>query len=294
MIKPTLRQLEYLLALQNTGSFSRAAMEMNVTQSTLSAGLKELEIILFQPLANRNKRAITLTPFGEEIAEEARSILTSTNKMMKRSRQMQEPLTGPLRFGVIPTIAPYLLPKILPVLQHEFPNLELQIFEAMSESLAKDGARGILDLALLALPYDTPGMTQHGLWSEEFLFATAQPIKKTPLCLTMLEHETLLLLDDGHCLRDHALSACRLASPAARKTFSATSLPTLIQMVAGGYGGTLLPKMVADSPLPASLNLRTFKAPKPTREIGLAWKTNSPKVKDFEILAEVIKNTYKK
>ena len=293
MTKPTLRQLDYLIALQNTGSFSRAAIEMNVTQSTLSSGLKELETILLQPLARRDKRAITLTPFGEEIAEEARHTLASANKIVERSRQMQEPLSSPLRLGVIPTIAPYLLPQILPVLQDEFPKLELQIFEAMSESLAEDGARGLLDLVLLALPYDTPGMTQCGLWSEEFLFATAQPIKDKRLSLAMLEHENLLLLDDGHCLRDHALSACRLASPTTRKTFSATSLPTLIQMVAGGYGATLLPEMVANSPLPASLNIRPFKAPKPSREIGLAWKTDHPKQRDFEILAETIKNAYK-
>ncbi len=293
MARPTLRQLEYLIALEDTRSFSLAAQESHVTQSTLSAGIKELEEILGQQLARRGRRDITLTPFGQEVADNARKILAQADKIMERSRKMEAPLTGPLRLGIIPTIAPYLLPQILPHIQKQYPNLELQIFEDLSQRITEDIERGQLDLILLAFPYNTAGMVQTPLWKEEFVLATTDKNAKKSVTLADLENEHLLLLEDGHCLRDHALSACRLAPPAARKTFSATSLPTLIQMVSSGYGSTLLPRMVAQTALPKNVKTVPFKSPRPTREIGLAWRLHDPKAKDFECLAKTVKNAYK-
>jgi len=291
-MKPTLRQLEYLITLQRTGSFSDAAVDMNVTQSTLSAGIKELEITLGQQLAQRGRRHITLTPFGEETADNAVRILQLTDQLMARAQTMTKPLSGPLRLGVIPTIAPYLLPKILPSLQNNFPDLELQIFEDLSDRIIEDTQRGQLDLTLLALPYPTPDMVQRSLWHEDFLLATTEDHKAKTITLIDLDSDNLLLLENGHCLRDHALSACYLSPPSTRRTFSATSLPTLIQMVAGGYGSTLLPQMVANSALPQAIRTIPFRSPKPSREIGLAWKAGHPKDGDFEILAETIKTAY--
>jgi len=165
MIKPKLRQLEYLIALQNTGSFSEAALNMNVTQSTLSAGIKELETTLRQKLAHRGRRHITLTPFGEETVEHAKNILHHTDQLITRAKKTTQPLSGPLRLGVIPTIAPYLLTRILPPLQNDFPDLELQIFEDLSGHLIENAERSQLDVILLALPYTTPRMIQKTLWN---------------------------------------------------------------------------------------------------------------------------------
>lgn len=293
MQKPSLRQLEYLTAIEDTGSFSAAADLCLVTQSTLSAGIKELEFILGQKVVERGKRQTTLTAFGQTVADTARTIFRDVDRILEHSKALTAPLTGPLRLGVIPTIAPYLLPKMLPALHKKFPALELQIHEDLTDRLLEKLRQNRLDIVLMAFPYDTPGLEQNILFSEDFMVICPKN-KKTPKSYTIdsLSKEKLLLLEDGHCLRDHALSACKIQLPRQRKTFSATSLPTLIQMVSHGYGITLLPEMAStDLNLPPSLALVPFKKPRPSRQIGLAWQENSPKARDFELLGRAVQNT---
>ncbi len=292
MIRPTLRQLSYLTALESTSSFSKAAEQCYVTQSTLSAGIKELESILGQKLVNRNKKEATLTPFGAEVCEQSHKIIHDVDRIVARSRQIKAPLTGPLRLGVIPTIAPYFLPQILPDMQKRFPALEIQLYEDLSARIVEQLNRGQLDIILLAFPYETPNMHQEVILEEPFLLAEpkdqAQRIKS--LSTKDLIPERLLLLEDGHCLRDHALGACKLQLPKQRKTFSATSLSTLVQMVQHGYGTTLLPQMMVNQgALPDNIAITPFKEPQPRRIIGLAWEEHHPKEEDFLLLARTIK-----
>lgn len=291
MILPTLRQLSYLLALKSSGSFSTAAEQSFVTQSTLSAGIKELEGIIGCSLVDRSSRQIRLSAAGEDIARQAEKIIEDTQNLMRKARQMTAPMSGPMRLGVIPTVAPYLLPRILTPLQEAFPKLDLRLAEDLTERLLEKLRNGTLDAALMAFPYDLPDMEVKILFEEPFLLACAVNghFSKGPLTPADLEGEELLLLDDGHCLRDHALTACRLQSNHARKTFSASSLPTLIQMVAHGYGSTLLPEMAAGGDLPENIRLIPFKNPKPSRQIGLAWKKGTPQGQDVKILAKTLK-----
>ncbi len=291
-MRPSLRQLSYLIAIHERGSFIAAADECAVTQSTLSAGIKELENILGQPLVIRGRKAATLTPFGLEVSDNAQKIIGDTDRIVARSKLLSQPLSGPLRLGIIPTIAPYMLPDMLPKLIDEFPRLELQIHEDLTDRLLESLRKSQIDLALLAFPYDTPGMTQRFLFEEKFYAAAAQNTGPAADSINIkdLEPEKLLLLEDGHCLRDHALSACDLQLPKTRKTFSATSLPTLIQMVKAGYGITLMPEMACQiNALPSGIRLLPFtdKRP-PTRQIGLCWRNNDPRKRDYELLANAI------
>ncbi len=290
MSLPTLKQLQYLIALADHGSFSEAANASNVTQSTLSAGIATLEDCLGQTLVDRSQRQITFTPLGLEIMDKARMILSDAASLVARARSLDEPLTGPLRLGIIPTIAPYLLPRILPGLRAQFPKLELQLREDLSHRLVEAVRLGQLDLILLAFPFDTPGMDQITIYEEPFVLACPKGAwaGHNPARITDLENHTLLLLEEGHCLRDHALAACNLQPRRERQTFSATSLSTLIQMVGHGYGITLLPEMAANS-VPDTMEMIPFSKPAPMRQIGLAWRKNGLKIKDFQILSETIK-----
>lgn len=295
MIRPTLRQLAYLVALEEEKSFSLAAKYCLVTQSTLSAGIMELERILEQPLVNRSGHSISLTPFGMEVYVIGRKILCDADSIMARSKQMRAPLSGPLRIGVIPTIAPYLLPQILPKLQSEFPELEIQLYEDITKRLLDLSDQGRLDVLLMAFPYTTPGMIQKILFEESFVLASPKnrPLPKK-LLIQDLNGEDLLLLEDGHCLREHALSACNFSQSNKRKTFSATSLPTLIQMVQHNYGITLLPSMaISETQLPDNIRLTYFVEGYPTRQIGLAWNDGSPFKKGLDLLYNYLKKLLK-
>lgn len=290
MSRLTLRQLEYLTAIEDTGSFSLAAEKCLVTQSTLSAGIKELESILGQKIVERGSRRAVLSPFGQHVADKARRIFAETDDILAHSRALSAPLSGPLRLGIISTVAPYLLPGILPELQKRFPSLELQLHEDLTDRLIEELRRARLDVALMAFPYDTPGMTQKILFRENFLVACPKGHARPRAYKTAdLGGEKLLLLEDGHCLRDHALLACGIQLPRQRKSFSATSLPTIIQMVSHGFGVTLLPEMAARGGfLPAGLELTPFESPAPGREIGLTWMQGHPKTRDFTLLGETI------
>jgi len=290
MYRPSLRQLTYLIAIHEHGSFIAAAEECAVTQSTLSAGIKELENILKQKLVIRSRKQASLTPFGLEVVESAKKILSDTDNIVARSKLLSEPLSGPLRLGIIPTIAPYMLPDILPKLTESFPKLELQLHEDMTGRLLKSLEKSQIDLALLAFPYNTPGLTQHILFEEKFYAATGENAGPAADSINIkdLNPDELLLLEDGHCLTDHALLACDLQRPKQRKTFSATSLPTLIQMVRAGFGITLLPEMSCNNNmLTNNIRLLPFKDKHPpTRKIGLCWNKNDPRRRDYETLAK--------
>lgn len=292
MIYPSLRQISYLLAIDVSGSFSGAALRCNVTQSTLSAGIKELESITGCTLVDRSTRKISLTAPGRDVAETGAAMMRQAESLMNRLRFNGQPMAGPFRLGVIPTIAPYLLPQIITPLQEAFPDMELQLQEDLTHRLVEKLRAGSLEAALIAFPYDLPDMETDILASENFVLACAagdtRPQK--PLSVNDLEEEDLLLLEDGHCLRDHALQVCRLQSAPGRKAFSASSLPTLIQMVAHGYGATLLPEMAAREALPEGIRLIPFKNPKPSRQIGLAWKRGAPHSADVKTLAKKLRS----
>lgn len=288
---PTTRQLQYLLALAEHRSFHAAASACHVTQSTLSGGIKDMEDILQSPVIDRtNRRNLRLTPLGEEILGAARKMITRLEDIAYRARRAGAPLSWPLRMGIIPTIAPYVLPKILKPLQEKFPSLELYVHELRSHQLVEKVHDGSLDFGLMAFPYDTKGLAEHVVMEEEFYCAAAAGYLRGEgdLNLKDLRAEKLLLLEDGHCMRDHALDACRLEPVKELKTLSAASLSTLIQLVHTGYGITLLPAMVAnDNPmLPEGLDLRRFAAPAPTRKIGFARKKKGLRETDIQLVTE--------
>ncbi|MFP4314125.1 MAG: hydrogen peroxide-inducible genes activator [Alphaproteobacteria bacterium] len=292
---PTIKQLSYLIALAERKSFSKAAEQCFVTQSTLSAGIKELETILGQDVVDRQTRAVKLTPLGQEILKTAKRVLAEIDTMMRRAQNTQEPFSLPLRLGVIPTIAPYLLPDILPPLKAQYPALDIHLYEDLTAHLLDKLQAREIDVALMAFPYENEAIEHSILFEEPFCLATSEStLKQKSITLDFLKDHDILLLEDGHCLRDHALQACRLRSSAQKKTFSATSLATLIQMVSHGYGMTLLPAMAADpASLPANIKLIPFKSPKPTRQIGLAWRKGDPNRRDYELLAKAIEKVAK-
>ncbi|MCB1531178.1 MAG: hydrogen peroxide-inducible genes activator [Rhodospirillales bacterium] len=294
---PTLRQLQYLVALADRKSFHRAAEACNVTQSTLSAGIKELEAVLLQPVVVRTTRKIHLTPLGEEIISESRNLLEKAEIMTHKARRAARPMSGPMRLGVIPTIAPYLLPTILPHIEKTFKNLEVSVHEGLSTDLTERMNEGTLDMALMAFPFKMAGFHQAPLFREDFYVAApAQAFeKKDKLHRTDLEDQTVLLLEDGHCLRDHARDACGLRNIKQQRDFSAASLQTLIQMVRAGYGITLLPEMVVrEGFLPNDLKILPFYPPAPTREIGIAWREKSYLEEDIAMICVLLKKLFEK
>lgn len=293
---PTIRQLQYLDALSEHLSFHQAAEACFVTQSTLSAGIRDLETTLDARLVERTKRKVMITPLGEEVLARGRMILDLAQDITEITRRAARPLSGVLRLGVIPTVGPFLLPRVLPELQKRFPELELKVHEGLSADLVELMGRGRLDVLLLALPYDAPELEFTTLVDDPFLFAEPCPKPKgksagKPIRLDDIEdgERRILLLEDGHCLRDHALSACRLSG--ADRDFSATSLNMLVQMVGNGFGCTLLPKLAVDAGLAETAGLRVspFKGPAPARQIGLAWRRSTGRRDEYELLAEFLR-----
>ncbi|MAL10396.1 MAG: LysR family transcriptional regulator [Maricaulis sp.] len=288
---PTLRQLSFLLALAEHGSFSRAAEASFVTQPTLSAGIKELEGILGVVLVERGARGATLTPAGEVAVERARRALTEAEDLVQAARAAGEPLAGPFRLGVIPTIAPFLLPRVVPELRHRFRKLELFLREDLTGRLYEALKDRRIDAALIALPYEESGIETVSVGPDEFFFASARDHRlanESSVTLSDVAGEKLLLLDDGHCLRDHAVSVC--AESSARSDFAATSLHTLAQMVRSGLGATLLPRLAVEGGLTEGLDLAVipFDPPIIGREIGIAWRKNSAREAEARMIAEAI------
>jgi LysR family hydrogen peroxide-inducible transcriptional activator len=293
----TLRQIRYLIALHTHGSFSHAAENCYVTQSTLSAGIQDLEALLGRTLVNRQTKPLSLTAWGQDFLNDAQSLIEHADQMESKAKEHNAPLSGPLRLGIIPTIAPYYLPEILPQLTRQFPNLQLQIYEDLTHRLIEKLEKNQIDAALMALPFDTPNMHQDALFSEPFVFAKqADTARAKSYPFNMLEAENVLLLEDGHCLRDHAISACKIKPKSSKdRAFSATSLPTLLEMVAHGYGVTLLPDMAAKAlQNDTRFDILPFKMPRgtalPSRTIGIVWPKKSLMPQDLSLLSETLKD----
>lgn len=293
---PTLRQLQYLKLLAQHGSFSRAAEAAHVTQPTLSAGIQELEKILGAPLVDRARSGLILTAAGEEAVKRADRILTQADDLVQAARAAGEPLAGRFRLGVIPTIAPFLLPKALPAIRQRFPKLRLFLREDLTDRLVAALRAGTLDAALIALPYDMTGLSWEHV-SDDELYAALPPnhpaTAQQKVKPHALEGEDLILLEDGHCLREHALAAwgLQLPRPTGEEAFAATSLPTLVQMVGSGLGVSFLPAMAVDSGLTehVPIAIRPLAAEHPSREIAVAWRAGSSRGREGKLLAETIR-----
>jgi len=293
MERPTVRQLESLVAVADYLSFRKAAGALGISQPALSAQVQAAERRLGVQVFERDRRSVLITPAGEDVVGRARAALEAIDVVTDAARRRGEPLVGLLRLGVIPTIAPYWLPALLPAVRKRFPKLELSLREDQTVRLLAQLAAGQLELALLALP--VPGdFTTAAIARESFVVAAPRgaPIVHTRKRLTErdLEDQTVLLLEDGHCLRDQALAVCERGGAVESVELRATSLPTLVQMVAGGLGLTLLPEAAAAALVQprGQVELAPLE-PKPGRTLGLAWRTSSGRLREFRLLAEVLR-----
>lgn len=294
---PTLRQLQFLTALRAEGSFVAAAEMVGVTQPTLSAGIKDLETSLGAQLVERGRSGAVLTPAGEQAVDHAARALSEVEELVRAVQGAGEPLSSVFKLGAIPTIAPFLLPRALPPLKKKFPKLRLQMREDLTSRLIEQLRMRTLDAAIIALPYEAAGIATLSIAEDEFLVLTPDdhPLaKRNDLSPEHLKSEDLLLLEDGHCLRDHALSACRVAPSRRSAEVGATSLHTLVQMVAGGMGVTLLPKLAAEGGAAAGAHVavRPFAEPIIGRSIGIAWREGSPREVEARLLAGVLRDLF--
>jgi len=287
-----LRDLEYLVALAETGHFSRAAERCHVSQPTLSAQLRKLEQFLGVALVERRPRRVTLTPAGAAVVERARRMLQDAEDIRGLARASQDPLSGPLKVGLIPTLGPYLLPRVAPRIARALPKLSLLLHEYQTAPLVERTLAGDLDLAILALPAEIRGLVTRPLFEEPFLVALPQTHRlaaRKRVKASDLEGEMLLLLEEGHCLRDQALEVCAHVGTE-EQAFRATSLETLRQMVASGLGLTLLPGLAAEGPFAASRGLvtRPFAPPVPHRTIGAAWRRSTSRAEAVAAVCEIV------
>jgi LysR family hydrogen peroxide-inducible transcriptional activator len=291
---PTLRQLRYLVALAEHRHFGRAADECLVTQSTLSAGIRELEDVLGVTLVGRSKRHVALTPLGEDIVARAQALLRGAEELVDAAQVGSRPLTGLLRLGVIPTIGPYLLPRALPTLRAAYPQLRLYLREEQTARLLDMLGRGRLDAGLIALPYLTGELQTMPLAEDRLLVACPRGHHFSGLTHVDagdLAGERLLLLEDGHCLRNHALTACRLLPGQANEDLQATSLSTLVQMVGSSLGLTLIPELAVafETRREPNVVVVPFAALPPVREIALVWRPESPRSRDLRLLGDILR-----
>lgn len=296
---PSLRQLHYLVALADRLNFTRAAEDCFVTQSTLSAGLKELEEVLGARLVERDRQTVQMTPLGEEVVRRAREILAAAQDLAAVAAGAGRPMTGQLRFGVIPTIAPFLLPPCLKLLRERYPNLRLALREDLTARLLARLEEGQLDFALIALPYDTAHLLVEPLFDDALWLVGRKgdaAVRAKHPDVTPALADRLLLLEEGHCLRDHALHACGAAPRQAREGVEATSLLTLVQMVESGLGLGLIPEMAVRSGLADSPDLvtRSLVRPGPKRTIALVARRSTSRLEDMQALAETIRGVHAK
>ncbi len=293
---PTLRQLQYLKLLAEHGSFSRAAEAAHVTQPTLSAGVQELEKVLGATVVDRARSGVILTAIGEEAVRRGADILARSEDLVQAARSAGQPLTGRFRLGVIPTVAPFLLPKALPLLRKRYPKLSLYLREDLTHRLISALKAGALDAALIALPYETTGLETARIGDDELMAALPldHPLGKgASVAPDRLEDEDLILLEDGHCLREHALAVCGMDPPRlGEEGFAATSLHTLVQMVGSGLGVSLVPAMAVEAGLARGVPISVLQldAGSPKREIVIAWRKGSSRGVEGGMLAEVFKD----
>ena len=288
------RALQYFVKLAELKHFSNAATACFVSQPTLSTQIQKLEDELGVTLVERAPRQIMLTPIGEDIAHRARHVLRDIEHLKDAARRSKDPETGTIKLGIFPTLAPYLLPHVIPVICEKYPELRLQLAEEKTEDILSMLDQGRLDAGLLALPIEEHGMEMEILFEEPFV--TAMPVshpltEKQFINLSDLEGEELLLLEEGHCLRQHALAVCAMAGAHERLDFHATSMETLRQMVAANAGVTLMPVLSVKPPIPSTDNiaLRPFASPAPSRTIALVWRSSSPLGGFLRKLAESLK-----
>ena len=290
----TLRQLRYFEALARTKHFGMAADQCAVTQPALSMQIKELERELGVELVERRGNTIAVTVAGQEIAARAEAILNQVRELSDYARQHQGVLTGSLRLGLIPSVAPYLLPAILSEVAKQYPALDLQIRETQTGALVEELIRGDLDAALLALPIQQPQVETMALFDDRFLIAVQSQAAQswtTGDLRTRIGQERLLLLEEGHCLRDQALQFCHIANMQARKALGAASLTTIMQMVAAGHGITLLPELCAQAEVDRQrVALIEFPENAPMRTVGLAWRRTATRKSDFVALGHLIQS----
>ena len=290
---PTLRQLAYLVELSERLNFRAAADRQFVTQSTLSAGIKELETQLGVQLVERDKHHVRLTTVGEDVAARARELLASATDLSEAARSAARPLCGPMRLGAIPTIAPYLLPGVLPALRRAYPELKLYLREDLTARLLERLRASRLDVALIALPFETGDLYVRELFKDDFAFVAREgdpAVRAKAVPLRKIDTMDMVLLEEGHCLRDHAIAACGPRPAAWEPRVEATSLTTLIQMVEGGLGVTLLPRITLDAGILKSTRLvaRPFASPAPSRMLALVARRTTPRRRDADLLAEFL------
>lgn len=291
---PTLKQLQYLTALKEHGHFGRAAEACFVTQSTLSAGIREMESLIGIMLVERTRRVVRFTALGDRIVEQAHRVLREAEQLADLAATAAKPLAGDLRMSVIPTIAPFLLPALLPRLRTERPDLKLYLREEPSAAACDSLHHGRVDCVLLALPYACGDVDHADLFEDQLLVAYPKDYAGTiPDAVTadMLDPAELLLLEDGHCLKDHALAACNRPELRAGATMMGTSLHTLVQMVAGGLGVTMLPQMAVDANIlgGTGIHIRPLVSERDSRTVALIWRRNSSREEEFKMLAGIMK-----
>ena len=293
---PTLKQLQYLVALRRHGHFGKAADSCFVTQSTLSAGLRELEALLGVTLVERTRRLVRFTALGERIADKAIRVLREAEELAEMARAEGQPLHGELRMGVIPTIAPFLLPAMLPRLRSEWPDLKLYLREETSTAACEALHRGQLDCVLLALPFGCGEVDSALLFSDPLYvaFPPGEAPSERSVEAAAIDENRLLLLEDGHCLKDHALSACNRPELRAHASMMGTSLHTLVQMVDNGLGMTMLPEMALKAGILDHTNViaRPLDAQHPSRRIALVWRSGSPREKEFRRFGKALREAH--
>ncbi len=292
---PTLKQLQYLVALKEHGHFGRAADATFVTQSTLSAGIRELESLIGVTLVERTRRIVRFTALGDRIVEKAHRVLREAEELAAIAQASGMPLAGELRMSVIPTIAPFLLPSLLPGLRAERPALQLYLREETSHAALDSLRHGHADCVLLALPFAVGDVETDILFSDPLYVAFPKDDPRDPpaqIDPDKIDGNRLLLLEDGHCLKDHALAACNRAELRTEATITGTSLHTLVQMVDNGLGLTLLPEMAIRGGILVNtqINARPIRSAKAHRDIALIWRRNSPREADFRMLAGILRH----
>jgi LysR family hydrogen peroxide-inducible transcriptional activator len=291
---PTLKQLQYLVALKEQGHFGKAADSCYVTQSTLSAGIRELESLLGVTLVERTRRVVRFTALGDRIVEKAHRVLREAEELSAIAEASGKPLSGELRMSVIPTIAPFLLPRLLPRLRADRPELKLYLREETTQAGLESLRHGNVDCVLMALPFPTGELESEILFQDRLYVAFPRDDPRDPpdwIGPDMIDESKLLLLEDGHCLKDHALAACNRPELRASAIMMGTSLHTLIQMVDNGLGVTMLPEMALTSGIldHTQIVARPLKSDRAWRDIALVWRKNSPREKEFHLLAGILR-----
>lgn len=289
---PTLKQLRYFVALTEHKHFGRAAAECFVSQSAFSIAIQELEALLGTSLVDRTNRRVTITAMGREVAVLAKLCLRDIAALVEVARGQSRPLEGPLQLGIIPTIAPFLLPRVLRPLREEFPRMKLFLHEDLTERLHEQLLEGSLDIILIALPYELPGIETAELFDDRFLLAARAGTKlvdPSHYRFNQLHAGSVLLLREGHCLREHAIDACRIKGTQKLSRVSASSLLTLIEMVDADLGVTFLPEMAVGSAMLQATNVKTYPlSDKSYRTIALAWRRGSARADEFRTLGKAI------